>query len=521
MNLNRKILHGDVMDQLLTIPDKTIDCIITSPPYWHMRDYGTGTWSGSNDPKCKHEKIRYHTRELRKGITKVQAKNKGSFGSEAKWKKTKCPNCQAILSDPQLGLEPNFRDYLKVMNKIMLQLHRVLKNTGSCWINLGDKYKDTTHQKNNGIHLKSRYGIPERFYANCIDAGWTARNHIPWVKGNSAPQSVKDRFTNKWESIFFFTKQQKYFFDINMVREKAGRVTIPFNMRARNVKRNQSNQKLSGKISKKEEQEYNSAGQRTRQDNSLPNYPPLNKQDSTLGIDGKPIPTYKGFNSRWQAGAKPVFPNSDKAEWLKHYDSNGNCLGCGESWRKHKVNNGDPKEYFYGAKSRTENISWCNQAGKNPADVFHINTSPLKEAHFATFPINLPRKILACACPQQVCVKCGIPRYPISKPSPAYQELLSAQLWKTGGSTDKTKTGSTFTSSIKYEGMAEYHTTGFTRCNCNKKFKSGIVLDPFFGAGTVGAAAEELGFSWVGIEVKQEYIKMAKKKIKAIPQRKI
>ena len=196
--MNRQILHGDVLDKVKEIPDESIDTIISSPPYWGLRDYGV----------------------------------KG-----------------------QLGLEPDFRDYLKTMSEIMAQLKRVLKKTGSCWINLGDTYGgfaaaqnwndlkedfQRPHREKKKFQAetkkpfpKSRVGIPERFYINCIDEGWIARNHIPWYKSNSMPSSVKDRFTNKWESIFFFVKNQKYYFNLDAVREKTITESKPFNVRVR------------------------------------------------------------------------------------------------------------------------------------------------------------------------------------------------------------------------------------------------------------------------------------------------
>ncbi len=176
------------MEKLPEIPDESIDVVITSPPYWGLRDYGV---------------------------------------------------------EGQLGLEPDFRDYLKIMGKIMDQLKRVLKSTGSCWINLGDCYGSgrsdednkmvADKQKQNPIryYIKSRLGIPERFYINCIDNGWIARNHIPWYKSNSMPSSVKYRFTNKWESIFFFVKSQKYYFNLDAIREKTITESKPFNIRVR------------------------------------------------------------------------------------------------------------------------------------------------------------------------------------------------------------------------------------------------------------------------------------------------
>lgn len=388
--MNRTILQGDVLEKLSEIKDETIDVIISSPPYWGLRDYGI---------------------------------------------------------EGQLGLEPDFRDYLKTMNDIMVQLKRVLKNTGTCWINLGDTYaggnnhsdwsgtdgyyrmkeNQYTAQPKKHLAAKSRYGIPERFYINCIDDGWIARNHIPWYKANSMPSSVKDRFTNKWESIFFFAKQQKYYFDLDAVREKTITESKPFNVRVRDSPKGKygslfsaTDDEIANHNSKGERKMLNVGGQSTQTI--------TNKQDQTLGADGKPLQNYKGFNERWE-----------KSKAREHYDDNGNCLGCGQHFSKHTTNS---KENYNTVTSRSEDICWCNPRGKNPGDVFFINPRPFAEAHFATFPVELPLKILKCACP-----------------------------------------------------------------------KDGIVLDPFFGAGTVGVAAEQLGLQWCGIELSEEYIKIAKKRL--------
>jgi len=187
---NRTILIGDVLEKIKEIEDESIDCVITSPPYWGLRDYD----------------------------------------AEGQW-----------------GLEPDFQDYLEKLNKLMDQCKRILKKTGTAWINIGDTYgtvsgnfeqqskgekkydgmkenlsKNYPSQKDMKKKLvaKSRVGIPERFYINCINRGWVARNHIPWIKPNAMPSSVKDRFTNKWESIFFLAKNQQYYFNLDSVREK-------------------------------------------------------------------------------------------------------------------------------------------------------------------------------------------------------------------------------------------------------------------------------------------------------------
>ena len=239
VEMNRQIFQGDVLEQLAQFPDGSIDCIISSPPYWGLRDYGTGKWVGG-DPKCDHSAIRHKTREEQGGLSKVQSRNQGSLGNENKWTSDKCPTCGAIREDNQLGLEPDFHNYLNKMQTIMDELKRILKNTGTCWINLGDTYgggvphsdwekvekrfqsksmRERKFQVNQPKPMpKSRIGIPERFYINCIDGGWIARNHIIWTKNNSMPSSVKDRFTNKWESVFFFAKNRKYYFDLDAVR---------------------------------------------------------------------------------------------------------------------------------------------------------------------------------------------------------------------------------------------------------------------------------------------------------------
>jgi len=281
----------------------------------------------------------------------------------------------------QLGLEPDFRDYLKTMSKIMKELKRVLKKTGTCWVNLADTYASN----NQIIAEKSLFGIPARFYIDCIDNGWIARNFIPWIKANAMPQSAQDRFTNKWEPVFFFAKDKKYYFDLDAVRESLLTDVTPKKDRTMS-----GTQTTFGELKEKTT---------------------INKQDNTLGADGKPKANYKNFNKKWKEQIESGKYGEDK-------ENRSRVVGY-----MHTVQGG-------------------NIHGRNPGDVFNINPRPFPEAHFATFPIDLPLKILKCACP-----------------------------------------------------------------------KDGIVLDCFFGAGSVGVAAEMLGLQWCGIELKQEYIDIARKRL--------
>lgn len=443
---NGKILHGDVLDRLKDIPDETVDTISTSPPYLGLRDYGV---------------------------------------------------------EGQLGLEPDFRDYLKKLYLIMDELKRVLKKTGTCWINLGDTYG--SHRSNEESlaigfekqereplkgYEKSRLGIPERFYIHCIDDGWIARNHIPWYKANSMPSSIKDRFTNKWESIFFFAKEKKYYFNLDAVRIPTLTDSKPFNVRVRDNITGRAQMKLGDQAwtaTEEEMEKYNRDGTRKMLEvggqttqgihrNREKGKEDWKKQDNVVMGNGRIDPTKKNFNKRYkeskyiesmslQYSNAPdrikekrldgvdhevglgTIENFDGIErfgtgkWQRHYDKDGNCLGCGKHYTKHQVTN-----RAQGSANRDErqkdDYVWCNSKGKNPGDVFFINPRPFPDAHFATFPPELPEKIIKCACPE-----------------------------------------------------------------------GGTILDPFLGSGTVALVAEQLNRKWIGIELSGEYIEICKKRL--------
>ena len=184
-----KIIQGDCLEVLKTFDDKSIDCVISSPAYWQLRDYG---WTG------------------------------------------------------QWGLEKTYQEYLEHLWMMMDEVWRVLKDTGTVWINLGDSYgafrgksgggadsferkevghrfntkKQIVDRLNKGNYEKCLMLIPHRFAIGCIDRGWILRNDIIWAKRNGMPESVTDRFSKKHEFFFFFVKQQKYYFDLDGVRDE-------------------------------------------------------------------------------------------------------------------------------------------------------------------------------------------------------------------------------------------------------------------------------------------------------------
>lgn len=133
-----KIYHGDCLEILKTFPTESIDCVVTSPPYWALRDYGTAKWEGGYI-NCNHQ----IGRNTRNGLTDKQLGNKGGFGDEVIKNGECCPKCGARRIDKQLGLEPTFSEYINKLCDIFDEVKRVLKKEGTCWVNIGDTYNSS------------------------------------------------------------------------------------------------------------------------------------------------------------------------------------------------------------------------------------------------------------------------------------------------------------------------------------------------------------------------------------------
>jgi len=242
MNFHNKIIHGNALEVLKTIPEKSINMCMTSPPYWALRDYGGGNaviWGG--DKKCKHD-FDVKERFVHRGSTKNTvhgAINAGGLEVDWKTKDGFCNKCGAWKG--QLGLEPTFDLYIKHLCDIFEETKRVLRDDGTCWVNIGDSYGGEMGKKSGWTDAKLGYGkqeaidkgvcltkktkiihqiqqkclvgIPFRFAIEMINRGWILRNTIIWYKPNCMPSSVKDRFTFDFEYIFFFSKKKKYYFE--------------------------------------------------------------------------------------------------------------------------------------------------------------------------------------------------------------------------------------------------------------------------------------------------------------------
>jgi site-specific DNA-methyltransferase (adenine-specific) len=154
----RQIITGDALTELRQLPPDSIDMVLTSPPYFRLRDY---------------------------------------------------------QADGQIGLEPVVTDWVTEIGQVADELARVLTPTGSLWLNLGDTYATQVSQ---GAQPKSLLLAPERAAITLVERGWTLRNKIVWAKSNPMPTSVRDRLACTYELIYVFTRSRRAYFDLDAIR---------------------------------------------------------------------------------------------------------------------------------------------------------------------------------------------------------------------------------------------------------------------------------------------------------------
>lgn len=229
--MNYEIKQGDCLDVLKTLPIESVNCCITSPPYWGLRDYGTGEWIGG-DPTCSHKRDSKQSELTQTGHRNLE----GAVGDGIY--KDKCKRCGAERKDRQIGLEITPESYVQKMVDVFREVRRVLRNDGTLWLNLGDSYSgsgkgpagnlggDERHLEEKhtkiipeGLKQKDLVGIPWRVAFALQADGWYLRQDIIWHKPNPMPESVTDRCTKAHEYIFLMSKNPNYYLDNKAIQE--------------------------------------------------------------------------------------------------------------------------------------------------------------------------------------------------------------------------------------------------------------------------------------------------------------
>ena len=235
------ILHGHVIDKLKEILSDTVQTVVTSPPYWGLRDYGTATWEGG-DKNCDHRIDRANRK-----VTNINQNKQNSVSGEFISDGNSCPKCGAIRKDNQLGLEETPEEFVENLVKVFREVKRVLKDDGTVWLNLGDSYNGHSTNRSgqhgyndgrsnrsnrfsvggiNGLKPKDLIGIPWRVALALQGDGWYLRQDIIWHKPNPMPESVTDRCTKAHEYIFLLSKSQKYYYDAEAIKEPVAESSI-------------------------------------------------------------------------------------------------------------------------------------------------------------------------------------------------------------------------------------------------------------------------------------------------------
>lgn len=304
----RVALHvGDVRQMLAQIEPDSVDCVVTSPPYWGLRDYGV---------------------------------------------------------DGQIGLEPTLGEHLIVMVEVFEAVRRVLKPTGTLWINYGDCYATTPNGRSAAdtkatgdddrtfrdkpfstiggtLKAKDLCMVPNRLAIALQEAGWWVRSEIVWAKPNPMPESIRDRPATSHEKIFLLSKSSRYWYDAEAVRQVPAETSIgrwsqdiegqEGSHRANGGAKTNGTMKAVGGPRGKQAQTADSAG-------------------AAGASSGRRM---AGFNERW-----------DEAEHLR---------GVGRNLRNYEP---------------------------APVAVWNIATQPFSGAHFATFPPELAERCILAGCPK-------------------------------------------------------------------------------------------------------------------------
>lgn len=286
-----RVLVGDVLEMLRTLPDESVNCVVTSPPYYGLRDYGVAG---------------------------------------------------------QIGLEKSLPEYLAVMVTVFRECRRVLRRDGTCWVNIGDSYNGSTQGGGNGkrcdggtrrldlqrvtqghVSIKERglkpkdlCGVPWRLAFALQEDGWYLRQDIIWSKPNPMPESVTDRCTKAHEYIFLLSKSERYAYDAKAIAEPVTQSTVA---RLAQVT--------------------------------------LADQTGSSRVPGKTNGNMKAVAPRF-GGSK--------------YGDDPSVL--------HQTKSGNP----YAIKDGL----------RNKRTVWEMATQPFAEAHFATFPEELPRTCILAGCPE-------------------------------------------------------------------------------------------------------------------------
>ena len=460
-----KFLVGDVRMAIKKIPDKSIQCVVTSPPYFNLRDYETDPliWGGDSD--CVHE---WGDEKIKKNTPQRDHDGPDSFGDtrgEEDWRKGTelnmsqgrfCSKCNAWLGS--LGNEPTIDSYVEHIVEISKEVYRVLRDDGTYYLNLGDSYDDDGGLvgmpwmvafvlRNVGWKINSE-----------IIKGWLIKDEIVWDKPNPTPDSTSSRPSRSHEQIFMLTKSKDTQYWVNLRRGK---------------------------------------GTRNKPD---PDYIYINKETKEEHEDPPQDPENWKRRNLW-SGHKHYFDMDAVRKPFKSTDTSPRKTSTIPNSTRSDRHQG---QEFFG-----------NPVGRNLRTVWTIPVAKFPKAHYATFPFGLITDPILASSSSQACPHCGAPWHRVVEKEIQHRSYAARDGYfdlhgKHGNDTPRKDIRDD--NDIRLGPVSITKTVGWIP-TCDYPDNDGsarsMVLDPFGGSGTTGVVAYNLGRDCILIDLKKEYAEMA------------
>jgi len=388
------LYNGHVLDILREMENESVNCVVTSPPYWSLRDYKIEPqiWDGAEG--CEHVWSE-HFQSPRGGFNTADnppntegnaRQQKDDNSSRVGVKSAFCILCGAWLG--QLGLEPMPELFVEHIVAVFRKIKRVLRKDGTCWVNIGDSYTGsgkaqgqkqehtnfgrTLAKRPNdvtsctlvpkGLKAKDLCGMPFRVAFALQADGWYLRSDIIWAKPNPMPESITDRPTRSHEYIFLLTKSARYFYDADAVAEDC------ICSDSRKIQSGLERSRLFGYSTKENE---------LRTDQRKPDgWQTGSGSHNTIEFSKR---KREGKNSRFNFDLDPQHSSEHKIRKQDNTENGSNGTGF-QTHSGNSLNRSNGK--------------------RNLRTVWNIATAPYKESHFATFPPALVERCIKAGCPE-------------------------------------------------------------------------------------------------------------------------
>ena len=485
-------LQGDAMEVLASLESESVHLCVTSPPYWGLRDYGTGHWEGGS-ADCGHKAAKLKSRyDYPMPASAQVGTHKGmKAGTDAPRWKDECP-CGARRIDNQLGLEPTPEAHIERLVEVFRAVRRVMRKDSVLAINYGDCYATSVNGRKvedgairscgdggvfkadkpfgtavGGLKSKDLAGMPFRLALALQADGWWWRSCMPWVKRSAMSESVGDRPSTALEYVLLFARSERYFWDADAVRRV--------------------------------------------QDSRDPAHPSYRKGF----VDGT---GHTQTGKRWHAAGDEY--KVKRGSEVKHLDPRGRNLRNSDFYFDSLT------LAIEQARAELAHLEHLREKGglllseEGEPLALDVNTEAMKMSHFAAFPQKLVAPLVQAATSERgCCTECLAPYVRVTEKG----ELVADNGEKVRDLVDPVKRDESHSAWSRPGGKVETvkpnhhretkHLGWRKSCRCETdEVTPAVVLDCFAGTGTVGVVATKLGRRAVLIDLKDDYIQMQKKR---------